>query len=103
MNLASPFSISIVAITGLALLGLPVGHAMIAGSILYLWLAGLVMYTAADQFLIGMNDNYIMLAVPMLILAAELMNIGSMTDRLLTFCNAFVGRFRSGLEKVNVL
>src|SRR5690606_889864 len=35
MNLASPFSISIVAITLLAFLGLPVGHAMIAGSILY--------------------------------------------------------------------
>ena len=43
MNLASPFSLCIVAITGLALLGLPVGHAMIAGSILYLWLAGLDM------------------------------------------------------------
>ena len=31
MSLASPFSLAIVAITGLALLGLPVGHAMIAG------------------------------------------------------------------------
>jgi len=103
MNLASPFSISIVAITGLALLGLPVGHAMIAGSILYLWLAGLDMGTAAEQFLNGMYVNYIMLAVPMFILAAELMNIGSMTDRLLTFCNAFVGRFRGGLAQVNVL
>jgi len=103
MNLASPFSISIVAITLLAFLGLPVGHAMIAGSILYLWLAGLDMGTAAEQFLNGMYVNYIMLAVPMFILAAELMNIGSMTDRLLTFCNAFVGRFRGGLAQVNVL
>jgi hypothetical protein len=34
MNLASPFSISIVVITALALLGLPIGHAMIAGSVL---------------------------------------------------------------------
>ena len=38
MNFASPFSISIVVITGLALLGLPIGHAMIAGSVLYLLL-----------------------------------------------------------------
>src|SRR5690606_16286194 len=37
------------------------------------------------------------------ILAAELMNIGSMTDRLLRFCNALVGRFRGGLAQVNVL
>ena len=38
MNFASPFSISIVAITALALFGLPIGYAMIAGSILYLLL-----------------------------------------------------------------
>jgi len=103
MNLASPFSLSIVAITGLALLGLPVGHAMIAGSILYLWMAGLDMGTAAEQFLNGMYTNYIILAVPLFILAAELMNIGSMTERLMTFCNAIVGRFRGGLAQVNIL
>jgi len=103
MNFASPFSLSIVAITVLALLGLPVGHAMIGGSILYLLLAGLDMGTAAEQFLNGMYSNYIILAVPLFILAAELMNIGSMTDRLMIFCNAFVGRFRGGLAQVNVL
>lgn len=103
MSFASPFSISIVAITALALLGLPVGHAMIAGSVLYLLLAGLDMGTAAEQILNGMYLNYIILAVPLFILAAELMNVGSMTDRLLSFCNAFVGRFRGGLAQVNVL
>jgi len=103
MNFASPFSIALFAITALAFLGLPVGHAMIAGSILYLGLAGLDMGTAAEQFLNGMMSNYIILAVPLFILAAELMNIGSMTDRLLTFCNALVGRFRGGLAQVNVL
>lgn len=103
MNIASPFSISIVAITALAFLGLPIGHAMIAGSILYLLLAGLDMGTAAEQFLNGMYTNYIILAVPLFILAAELMNIGSMTDRLMAFCNAVVGRFRGGLAHVNIL
>jgi hypothetical protein len=34
MSFASPFSLSLVAITALAFLGLPIGHAMIAGSIL---------------------------------------------------------------------
>ncbi|WP_353645317.1 TRAP transporter large permease [Mesorhizobium sp. WSM2239] len=103
MNLASPFSLSIVAITLLAFLGLPIGHSMIAGSILYLLLAGLDMGTAAEQFLNGMYSNYIILAVPLFILAAELMNIGSMTERLLGFCDAFVGRFRGGLAQVNIL
>ena len=96
-------ALPIVAITALAFLGLPIGHAMIAGSILYLLLAGLDMGTAAEQLLNGMYTNYIILAVPLFILAAELMNIGTMTDRLLTFCNAVVGRFRGGLAQVNVL
>lgn len=103
MSFASPFSLSIVAITALALLGLPVGHAMIAGSILYLLMSGLDMGTAAEQFLNAMYSNYVILAVPLFILAAELMNIGSMTERLMNFCNAFVGRFRGGLAQVNVL
>ncbi|MBU0584412.1 MAG: TRAP transporter large permease [Alphaproteobacteria bacterium] len=103
MNLASPFSLSLVAITALAFLGLPIGHAMIAGSILYLLLAGLDLGTVAEQILNGMYSNYIILAVPLFILAAELMNIGSMTNRLLAFCNAVVGRFRGGLAYVNIL
>jgi C4-dicarboxylate transporter DctM subunit len=103
MNLTSPFSLSLVAITALAFLGLPIGHSMIAGSILYLWLAGLDMGTAAEQLLNGLYTSYLLLAVPMFILAAEIMNAGSMTDRLLQFCNAVVGRFRGGLAQVNVL
>ncbi|WP_210495144.1 TRAP transporter large permease [Microvirga antarctica] len=103
MNLTSPFSLAIVAITFLAFLGLPIGHAMIAGSILYLFLAGLDMGTAAEQLLNGMYSNYIILSVPLFILAAEFMNIGSMTDRLMAFCNALVGRFRGGLAHVNIL
>jgi tripartite ATP-independent transporter DctM subunit len=103
MNLASPLSLAIVAITLLAFLGLPIGHSMIAGSILYLLLAGADMGIAAEQLLNGMYSNYIILAVPLFILAAELMNIGSMTERLLRFCDAFVGRFRGGLAHVNIL
>lgn len=103
MNFASPFSIAIVALTALACLGLPIGHAMIAASILYLLLAGLDMGTAAEQLLNGMYTSYVILAVPLFILAAELMNIGSMTDRLLRFCDAIVGRFRGGLAHVNIV
>jgi C4-dicarboxylate transporter DctM subunit len=103
MSIASPFSIAIVVITALAFLGLPIGHAMIAGSVLYLLLAGQDLGTVAEQLLNGMYTNYIILSVPLFILAAELMNVGSMTDRLLRFCDAVVGRFRGGLAHVNIL
>jgi C4-dicarboxylate transporter DctM subunit len=103
MNLTSPFSLCLVAMTALALMGLPIGLSMISASIFYFWLAGLDMGTAAEQFLNGMYSNYIILAVPLFILAAEIMNSGSMTERLLRFCNVLVGRFRGGLAQINIV
>jgi tripartite ATP-independent transporter DctM subunit len=102
MNLTSPLSLSICAIVALSLLGLPIGHAMIAGSIVYLWFAGLDLGTAAEQILNGMSTSFLLLAIPLFILAAEFMNSGSVMDRLLRFCNALVGRFRGGMALVNV-
>jgi C4-dicarboxylate transporter DctM subunit len=102
MNIASPFALTVWAIVALSLLGLPIGHAMIAASILYLLLAGQDMGIAAEQLLNGLYNSYVLLAVPLFLFAAELMGIGSMSDRLLRFCNALVGRFRGGLAHVNI-
>jgi tripartite ATP-independent transporter DctM subunit len=76
---------------------------MIAGSIFYLYMAGLDMGTAAEQLLNGMYSSFVLLAIPLFILAAEFMNSGSIMDRLLRFCNALVGRYRGGLAHVNVV
>jgi tripartite ATP-independent transporter DctM subunit len=90
-------------LVGLAALGLPIGHSMIIASSLYLLLAGLDLGTAAEQLLNGLFNSYVLLAVPLFILAADLMNIGSLTDRLLKFCLVLVGRFRGVLGHVNVV
>jgi tripartite ATP-independent transporter DctM subunit len=103
VNPTSPFALAVTAIVALSVLGLPVAHAMIGGSILYLFLAGLDMGTAAEQLLNGMYTSFLLLAIPLFVLAAEFMNTGSIMDRLLKFCNAIVGRFRGGLAQVNVL
>jgi C4-dicarboxylate transporter, DctM subunit len=99
----SPFALCIIAIVLLGALGLPIGHSMIAASILYLLLSGLDLGTAAEQILNGLFNSYVLLAIPLFILAADLMNIGSLTDRLLQFCLVLVGRFRGGLGHVNVV
>jgi C4-dicarboxylate transporter, DctM subunit len=99
----SPFALCIITIVLLGALGLPIGHSMIAASILYLLLSGLDPGTAAEQILNGLFNSYVLLAIPLFILAADLMNIGSLTDRLLQFCLILVGRFRGGLGHVNVV
>jgi TRAP-type mannitol/chloroaromatic compound transport system permease large subunit len=99
----SPFTICIIVLITLAALGLPIGLSMIGASIFYLLLAGLDLGTAAEQLLNGLFNSYVLLAVPLFILAADLMNTGSLTDRLLKFCLVLVGRFRGGLGHVNVV
>ena len=99
----SHFTLCILVLVALAILGLPIGLSMIGASIFYLLIAGLDLGTAAEQILNGLFNSYVLLAVPLFILAAELMNSGSLTDRLLKFCLVLVGRFRGGLGHVNVV
>ncbi|HSV52577.1 MAG TPA: TRAP transporter large permease [Burkholderiaceae bacterium] len=103
MNFTSPFSLAIVAIVALSLLGAPIGVAMIAGSVLYLYMKGMDVGAAAEQLLNGTYSSFLLLAIPLFILAATFMSTGSVMDRLLRFCNAIVGRFPGGLAQVNVL
>ncbi|WP_436643054.1 TRAP transporter large permease [Microbaculum sp. FT89] len=103
MSLFSPFAICLASITVLAVLGLPIGYAMIGGSILYLLVQGQDLAIAAEQLLQGLRGSFVLLAIPLFILSAELMNVGSLSNRLLDFCNALVGRFRGGLGHVNVV
>jgi len=103
MSVASPFSVCLVSIVALALMGLPIGYAMICGSIVYLLIAGQDLSIAAEQLLQGLRGSFVLLAIPLFILSAELMNVGSLSNRLLSFCNAIVGRFRGGLAHVNVV
>jgi tripartite ATP-independent transporter DctM subunit len=95
--------ICIIMIVTLGTFGLPIGHAMIVSSVAYMFLAGVDPGTAAEQILNGLFNSYVLLAIPLFILAADLMNIGSLTDKLLNFCLVLVGRFRGGLGHVNVV
>ncbi|MCW5722658.1 MAG: TRAP transporter large permease [Devosia sp.] len=103
MTTSLAFGLALGLITVLAFLGLPMGLSMICGSVLYLFMRGQDPGIVAEQFLNGMYSNYIMLAVPLFILAAEIMNSGTLSERLLRWCDALVGRFRGGLAQVNVL
>ena len=98
----SPFGLTVLVIVVLSLLGAPIGLSMIGASIVYLWVSGQDIGLAAEQVLQGLYTSFTLLAIPLFILAASLMNVGSLSDRLLNFCLAVVGRFRGGLGHVNV-
>src|SRR5439155_16132824 len=69
----SAFTLCIIVLVALATLGLPIGLSMIGASVFYLLVAGLDLGTAAEQLLNGLFNSYVLLAVPLFILAADLM------------------------------
>ena len=84
-------------------MGMPIGHAMIASGIVYLFMTNQDLGLVASQSLNGLYGSFVLLAVPLFILAAEIMNASKMTDRLFGFANVLVGRFKGGLAQVNIV
>ncbi|MDP3085624.1 MAG: TRAP transporter large permease [Rubrivivax sp.] len=103
MIASHPFALTLVVIVILSVLGLPIGLSMITGSVVYLMVTGQDLSLAAEQLLQGLFNSYTLLAIPLFIFAANLMNLGSLSDKQLAWCNALVGRFRGGLGHVNVV
>lgn len=100
-SVALPIMIVLLIVTTVA--GMPMGIAMIVSSIFYLLMAGRDMGLASEQVLNGLFGNFVALAVPLFIFAANIMNAGKISDRLLKFALAVVGRMPGGLAQVNIL
>src|SRR5262245_44954297 len=84
-------------------MGMPIGFAMLAAAFLYLLLRGQDIGLVASQSLNGLFRSFVLLAVPLFIVAAEIMNAGTISERLLKFASLIVGRIRGGLAHVTVV
>ncbi|MBL8582401.1 MAG: TRAP transporter large permease [Rhizobiaceae bacterium] len=84
-------------------LGMPIGHAMLCAAIVYLFMTGQDIGLLASQSLNGLYSSFVLMAVPLFIFSAEIMNASKITDRLFEFANLLVGRFRGGLAHVNIV
>jgi tripartite ATP-independent transporter DctM subunit len=85
------------------LLRAPIAFAMLAGGIAYLIVSGQDLGLAAEQILNGLYNSYVLLAVPLFVFAANLMNAGTISERLFAFSRVLVGRWRGGLAQVDIL
>jgi len=88
---------------GLALLRVPVAIAMIASGFAYLLSTGEDLGIVTDQVMNSLYGSYVLLAVPMFILAANIMTISSISERLWKAADALVGWLHGGLGHVTVL
>ena len=86
----------------LALLNIPIFFAILAATLVYFFITPDIPFTIIIQKLISGPNNYTLLAVPLYILAGNLMNYGGITKRIFDFANAMVGHIPGGLGQVNI-
>jgi tripartite ATP-independent transporter DctM subunit len=84
-------------------LGMPVSHAMGLSAVLALALEGDIPLLLLAQRFYDALDSFPLLAVPLFVLAGELMNVAGITERLVGLSRALVGHLRGGLAQANVL
>jgi tripartite ATP-independent transporter DctM subunit len=101
--MSTAFLLCLAVLFTLAAIGAPIALAMIVGAGVYLAVRGHDPGLVSEQIIQGLYESFILLAVPLFIVAANIMNAGTISDRLLKFCVAVVGRFRGGLGYVNVV
>jgi tripartite ATP-independent transporter DctM subunit len=89
--------------TVLFLLGLPVAFTLVVISLAYLLIQGNIpLMTVAQRFVVGTESSDLM-AIPLYMLAGEIMNRSGVTARIFRFAGALVSHFSGGLAHVNVL
>ena len=95
-------AVLVVSFAVLLFAGAPVFVVLALPSALYLIVEGLPLELVPQRIFTGI-DIFLLLAIPLFMLAGEVMNTGRLTDRLVAFSQALVGRVRGGLAMVNVL
>ena len=86
-----------------AVLGAPLGLAMLAAGYAYLIATHQDVGLVVDQTMNGLYNSYLLIAVPMFIFVANVMNASGVIERLLKFGAAMVGHLPGGLAQVNVV
>lgn len=91
------------AFLGLMLIGLPVAWSMLASVLAWVAFTGQWHFLPVlpERLIQGM-DSFVLMAVPLFILAGELVNEGRIADRLVHFANVLFGWMRGGLAQVNI-
>ncbi|PYZ93909.1 ABC transporter permease [Salipaludibacillus keqinensis] len=86
----------------LFIIAMPIAFSMGLTSIILMMMNGNIQYANIAQQLMGGVNSFVILAVPLFLLAGKLLNSSGITDRIFTFCKVCVGYLPGGLGHVNV-
>ena len=84
-------------------LDMPIAFGLALASVAYLLIFETAPLMVAAQQLVAGLDSFTLLAIPLFLLAAQLMNAAGLTMRIVRLCSAAVGDIKGGLAVVAVL
>lgn len=84
------------------ILRLPIAFCLGASSLIYLVGSGTSLLIL-PQIMATTFDSFVLLAIPLFMMAGELMNSGGITKRLFGFATKLVGHIKGGLAHVNIV
>ena len=90
-----------IAFAVLMVVGMPIAVSMITSAFLYALLKGVDLAMMGTQMFTGLN-TFVLIAIPLFILTAEIMSRTSVADRIFDFCNCLVGYIPGGMAHVNI-
>ncbi|MBI4842268.1 MAG: TRAP transporter large permease [candidate division NC10 bacterium] len=76
---------------------------MVVSTSVYCLVKGITLVEVVETMVIGFDNQFILLAIPLFVLSARVMNIGGITTRIFNFADSAVGFLRGGLAHVNVV
>ena len=103
MNLSTALIVFLLIFVLIFILRMPIPMGMMTACAFYFIISGDSTKMVAQQTLKTFYTNYTIIAVPLFIFAANVMNSGKVTEKVFGFAMGFVGRFKGGLGHVNVL
>ena len=103
MHLSTALLIFLLIFVLIFILRMPIPMGMMTACVFYFLVSGESPKMVAQQKLKTFYTNYTIIAVPLFIFAANVMNSGKVTEKVFGFAMGFVGRFKGGLGHVNVL
>lgn len=103
MDFSLPLIVFFIIFVLIFILRMPIPMGLMAACVFYFIVNGDDVKMVAQQTLKTYYTNYTIIAVPLFIFAANVMNSGQVTEKVFGFAKGFVGHFKGGLGHVNVV
>ncbi|MBP8718077.1 MAG: TRAP transporter large permease [Candidatus Atribacteria bacterium] len=85
------------------ILHMPIGLGMFVGTIAYYLAKGISIGSLVNTVCYGLTNSYILIAIPLFVFTANVMNSSKVTDMIFDFCSSLIGHKHGATAYVNIL